>query len=84
MKSIRIIKQKQNANEATTEDKKPVEPSTRKIANTVKSWVEESQERRRNLPRTLTAEVWAYGSTATYLLRWSDGRVKQDQLRGIP
>ena len=55
MKSIRIIKQKQNASEATTEDKKPVEPSTRKIANTVKSWIEESQERRRNLPRSLTA-----------------------------
>jgi len=55
MKSIRIIKQKQNANEAATEDKKPVEPSTRKIANTVKSWIEESQERRRNLPRSLTA-----------------------------
>jgi hypothetical protein len=55
MKSIRIIKQKQNTSEATTEDKKPVEPSTRKIANTVKSWIEESQERRRNLPRSLTA-----------------------------
>jgi len=55
MRAIRIIKQKQNANEATTEGKKPVEPSTRKIANTVKSWIEESQQHRRNLPRSLSA-----------------------------
>ncbi len=55
MRAIRIIKQKQNANEATTESKKPEEPSTRKIANTVKTWIEESQQSRRNLPRTLSA-----------------------------
>jgi hypothetical protein len=55
MRAIRIIKQKQNANEATTESKKPDEPSTRKIENTVKSWIEESQQHRRNLPRTLSA-----------------------------
>ena len=55
MRAIRVIKQKQNANEATTESKKTVEPSTRKIANTVKSWIEESQQHRRNLPRSLAA-----------------------------
>ncbi len=55
MRAIRIIKQKQNPNEATTESKKPVEPSTRKIANTVKTWIEESQQSRRNLPRSLSA-----------------------------
>jgi hypothetical protein len=55
MQAIKIIKQKQSANEAATEIKKTVEPSTRTIANTVKSWIEESQQRRRNQPRSLTA-----------------------------
>lgn len=55
MRAIRIIKQKRNANEATTESKKPDEASTQKIANTVKSWIEESQQHRRNLPRSLPA-----------------------------
>ena len=55
MRAIRIIKQKQNANEAATEQKKPVAPSTQKIARTIKSWIEESEQRRRNLPRSLTA-----------------------------
>jgi len=55
MRAIRIIKQKQNANETTSETKKPVEPSRRTIANTVKSWIEESQQHRRKLPRSLAA-----------------------------
>lgn len=55
MRAIRVIKQKQSETEATAENKKPVEPSTRKIANTVKGWIEESQQRRRNLPRSLVA-----------------------------
>jgi len=55
MRAIRIIKQKQNGNDVTTETKKPVEPSTRKIVNTVKGWIEESQRQRRNLPRSLSA-----------------------------
>jgi len=55
MRAIRIIKQKQNGNDVTTESKKPVEPSTRKIVNTVKGWIEESQQQRRNLPRSLSA-----------------------------
>ena len=100
MRAIRIIKQKQNVNEATNDrSKKPDEPSTRKIANTVKSWIEESQQHRRNLPRSLTAlgvliliactvamgqspdiKVRANYSTKIRLLRWPDGRVKQDQL----
>lgn len=54
MKAIKIIKPKQSANEAVTEIKKAVEPSTRNIANTVKSWIEESQQRRRNLRRGFT------------------------------
>jgi len=53
MKAIKIIKPKQSGNEAATETQKTVEPSTRKIANTVKSWIEESQQRRRNQPRSL-------------------------------
>src|SRR5215467_7810983 len=57
MKSIRIIKQKQSedASETRTGGKKPDEPNTRKIVNTVKTWIEESQQRRRNLPRSLSA-----------------------------
>ncbi|HEY4425296.1 MAG TPA: hypothetical protein VGN10_13875 [Pyrinomonadaceae bacterium] len=56
MKAIKIIKPNKSGNEAT-ENKKTVEPSTRKIANTVKSWIEESQQRRRNQPRALTVGV---------------------------
>jgi hypothetical protein len=55
MKAIKIIKPKQSANDAVNETKQAVEPSTRKIANTVKSWIEESQQRRRNQPRTFAA-----------------------------
>jgi len=57
MKSIKIIKQKQIeiTDQTNAETKKPVEPSTRKIVNTVKSWIAESQERRRNGSRSLTA-----------------------------
>jgi hypothetical protein len=51
MQAIKIIKPKQSANEAVTESKKTVEPSTRKIANTVKSWIEESQRKRRGFTR---------------------------------
>jgi len=54
MQAIKVIKSKQSADEAATEIKKTVEPSTRTIANTVKSWIEESQQRRRNQPRALT------------------------------
>jgi|GEM_PF-1797038 len=54
MQAIKIIKQKQSANEAAPEIKKAVEPSTRTIANTVKSWIEESQQRRRNISRGFT------------------------------
>jgi hypothetical protein len=54
MQAIKIIKQKQNGNEAASETKKTDEPSTRKIANTVKSWIEESQQRRRNISRGFT------------------------------
>jgi hypothetical protein len=56
MRSIRIVKQKQTegANNATAESKKPDQPSTRKIANTVKSWVEDSKRRGRKQRRSLT------------------------------
>jgi hypothetical protein len=55
MKSIRVIKQKQTetTNETAVESKKPVEPSTGKLVHTVKSWIAESEQRRRDLPRSL-------------------------------
>jgi len=56
MKAIKIIKPNKSANEAATEIKKTVEPSTRIIANTVKSWIEESKQRRKYLPRIFADE----------------------------
>ena len=50
MKSaIRIIKQNRNqeTNQATPEEKKPVEPNPRKMRSTVKNWVAEFQQRKR-------------------------------------
>lgn len=49
MKTIRIIKRAplRDANDAITENKKTVEPSARSVANTVKSWIAESEQRRR-------------------------------------
>jgi hypothetical protein len=47
MQAIKIIKPNKSANEVETERNKTVEPSTRKIANTIKGWIEESQQRRR-------------------------------------
>lgn len=55
MRAIKIIKPKQSADEAVTESKKAVEPSTRNIANTVKTWIDETQQRQRNQPRSLPA-----------------------------
>lgn len=57
MKPIRIVKRNRNADrtEAITETQKPDEPSTSKIVNTVKSWIAESQERKRSQRRSLTA-----------------------------
>lgn len=57
MKPIRIVKRKWSADrtESTTENQKPDEPSTSKIVNTVKSWIAESQERKRSQRRSLTA-----------------------------
>lgn len=56
MKSIRIIKQKQIEHVTETAvEKTSVQSSTRKIANTVKSWIAESEQRRRDLPRSLSA-----------------------------
>src|ERR1044071_4445160 len=57
MKPIRIVKRKRSADriENTTETQKPDEPSTSKIVNTVKSWIAESQERKRSQRRSLTA-----------------------------
>ena len=36
----------------TTEIKKPVEPSTRKLVNTIKSWIAESEQRKRGQRRS--------------------------------
>ena len=57
MRSIKIIKHKQTevANDTTAETKKQADTSTRKIVDTVKSWIAESQQRRRKLPRSLPA-----------------------------
>ena len=56
MKPIRIVKRKLSADRnETTENQKPDEPSTSKIVNTVKSWIAESQERKRSQRRSLTA-----------------------------
>lgn len=57
MKPIRIVKRKRSADRDanTTETQKPDEPSTSKIVNTVKSWIAESQERKRSQRRSLTA-----------------------------
>jgi len=55
MKPIRIVKRNANRNTNTTETQKPDQPSTSKIVNTVKSWIAESQERKRSQRRSLTA-----------------------------
>jgi len=55
MKPIRIVKRSADRSETTTEPRKPDEPSTSKIVNTVKSWIAESQERKRSQRRSLTA-----------------------------
>jgi len=46
-----------DANEITADDdsKKPVEPSTRNIADTVKSWIAESEQRKRTQRHSLAA-----------------------------
>jgi len=57
MKSIRIIKPKpsEEANEDSGERKESEQPGTRKIVHTVKGWIAETQQRKRNQPRSLAA-----------------------------
>lgn len=55
MKPIRIVKRNAHRDANTNETRKPDEPSTSKIVNTVKSWIAESQERKRSQRRSLTA-----------------------------
>lgn len=57
MRSIRIIKrvQLQEANEPAVETKKPAEPSTRSLADTVKSWIAEAEQRKRTQRHSLAA-----------------------------
>ena len=55
MKPIRIVKRSADRDANTTGTQKPDEPSTSKIVNTVKSWIAESQERKRSQRRSLTA-----------------------------
>lgn len=57
MRSIRIIKrvQLEEANEPTVEIKKPVEPTPRNIADTVKSWIVEAEQRKRTQRHSLAA-----------------------------
>jgi hypothetical protein len=57
MRSIRIIKPNRikDENPTPTESTKPVELSKRKIVNTVKRWVAESSQRKRNRRRSLAS-----------------------------
>jgi hypothetical protein len=56
MKPIKIIKRKQSEddNQTPTESQKSDEPSTSKIVNTIKGWIAESQQRKRNHRPSLT------------------------------
>ena len=57
MRAIRIIKrvQLQEASEPTVETRKPAEPSTRSLADTVKSWIAEAEQRKRTQRHSLAA-----------------------------
>ena len=57
MKTIRIIKRAQvrDATEAADESKKPVEPTARTLADTVKSWIAETEQRKRTQRHSLAA-----------------------------
>lgn len=58
MKTIRIIKRAQirEATEtAADESKKPVEPTTRSLADTVKSWIAETEQRKRTQRHSFAA-----------------------------
>jgi hypothetical protein len=59
MRSIRIIKQKraEDVSETPIETKRPADPSTREIVNTIKSWISESQQRKRGQRRSLSALI---------------------------
>ena len=76
MKTIRIVKQKPDANasEATVESKKSVEPSARQIVNTVKGWIAESQQRKRLERRSLSAITLLILLTFTAALAQSPGQ----------
>jgi hypothetical protein len=57
MRQIRVIKrvQLQEANQPAVENKKSVEPTTRSLADTVKSWIAESEQRKRTQRHSLAA-----------------------------
>lgn len=58
MKAIRIIKRAQirdAAQAAADESKKPVEPPARTIADTVKGWIAEAEQRKRSQRHSLAA-----------------------------
>ena len=58
MKTIRIIKRAQMRDvveAAADESKKPVEPTTRSLADTVKSWIAETEQRKRTQRHSLAA-----------------------------
>jgi hypothetical protein len=86
MKRLRIIKRRQSepANESPVENKKADQTSTRKMVNTVKGWVAESQERKRSRRRSLTALgllVLISFSVAMGPITWTDKR-KDAHARG--
>jgi hypothetical protein len=57
MRQIRVIKrvQLQEATQPAVENKKPVEPTARSLADTVKSWIAESEQRKRTQRHSLAA-----------------------------
>jgi hypothetical protein len=88
MKSIRIIKRAQasDGDKATVEDKKLVEHASRSVAETVKSWIAETEQRKRAQRHSLATlglvvlmAVTAGFGQATAC--WSHDRVEQDKLR---
>ena len=55
MRSIRIIKRADLRDDASVDDKKPAEPVTRSVADTVKSWIAETEQRKRAQRHSLAA-----------------------------
>ena len=75
MKAIKIIKPNQTkaTNETPVETKKPVEPTTNRLAHTIKGWIAESRERKRTQRFSLQPSVGKYELTIQRRLACCDG-----------